>query len=53
MESLRRKIYPFLLRRLKKDVLRELLDIMDTQLYVEMSEEQAHLYVQRRVYYYQ
>ena len=53
MESLRRKIYPFLLRRLKKDVLRELPDIMDTQLYVEMSEEQAHLYVQRRVYYYQ
>lgn len=53
MESLRRKIYPFLLRRLKKDVLQELPDVMDNQLFVEMNEEQARLYEQRRAYYYQ
>ena len=53
MESLRRKIYPFLFRRLKKDVLQELPDVMDNQLYVEMNEEQAHFYEQRRAYFYQ
>ena len=53
MESLRRKIYPFLLRRLKRDVLKELPDRTDKRLYVEMNEEQARLYEQRRVYYYQ
>ena len=53
MESLRRKIYPFLFRRLKKDVLQELPDVMDNQLYVEMNEEQARFYEQRRAYFYQ
>lgn len=51
--SLRRKIYPFMLRRLKKDVLKELPDRIDHTLYVEMSEEQARFYEQRRSYYYQ
>lgn len=50
---LRRKIYPFMLRRLKKDVLKELPDRIDNTLYVEMSTEQARLYEQRRAYYYQ
>ena len=53
MESLRRKIYPFLLRRLKRDVLKELPDRTDKRLYVEMNEEQARFYEQRRAYYYQ
>lgn len=51
--GLRRKIYPFMLRRLKKDVLKELPDRIDTTLYVEMNMEQARLYEQRRTYYYQ
>ena len=53
MESLRRKIYPFLLRRLKRDVLKELPDRTDKRLYVEMNKEQARLYEQRRSFYYQ
>lgn len=51
--GLRRKIYPFMLRRLKKDVLKELPDRIDNTYYVEMSEEQARFYEQRRRYYYQ
>lgn len=53
LHSLRRKIYPFMLRRLKKDVLKELPDRIDNTLYVEMSEEQSRFYEQRRTYYYQ
>jgi SNF2 family DNA or RNA helicase len=49
--DLRRKIFPFLLRRLKKDVLTELPDKIEQTLYVEMSESQAKLYEQRRRYY--
>lgn len=51
--SLRKKIYPFMLRRLKKDVLKELPDRMEQTLYVEMNNEQANFYEQRRAYYYQ
>lgn len=49
--ALRRKIYPFMLRRLKKDVLDDLPDRIDNTLYVEMSEEQARLYETRRSYF--
>lgn len=49
--DLRRKIFPFLLRRLKKDVLTELPDKIEQTLYVEMSDAQAKLYGQRRRYY--
>ncbi len=49
--ELRRKIFPFILRRLKKDVLKELPDKIEQTLYVEMSEEQASYYEQRRKYY--
>ncbi len=52
-ESLRRRIFPFILRRLKRDVLAELPDRMDQTLYVEMEEDQARLYEQRRQYYQQ
>lgn len=51
--GLRRKIYPFMLRRLKRDVLKELPDRIDNTLYVEMNVEQTRLYEQRRAYYYQ
>lgn len=50
-ESLRRKIFPFILRRLKKDVLQDLPDRIDQTIYVEMSENQKRLYEQRRLSY--
>ncbi len=50
--SLRHKIYPFMLRRLKKDVLAELPDRIDQTLDVEMSTEQFRFYEHRRKYYY-
>ena len=53
MTALRRKIFPFMLRRLKKDVLRDLPDRIEQTLYVEMSNEQARFYEQRRLYYLQ
>ncbi|MDE6555538.1 MAG: DEAD/DEAH box helicase, partial [Duncaniella sp.] len=46
--ALRRRIFPFMLRRLKKDVLKELPDRVEQTLYVEMSPEQAEYYEQRR-----
>ena len=49
--ELRRKIYPFILRRLKKDVLSELPDKIEQTLYVEMNPEQARHYESRRLYY--
>lgn len=51
LNQLRRKIYPFLLRRLKKDVLKELPDRIDQTLIVEMSDKQRALYEERRKYY--
>ena len=51
MQSLRRKIFPFMLRRLKRDVLKELPDRTDKMLYVEMDKAQADFYEQRRSYY--
>lgn len=52
-DELRRKIYPFILRRLKKDVLKDLPDKMEQTLYVEMGAEQARLYETRRQYFQQ
>ena len=52
-ESLRRKIFPFMLRRLKKDVLKELPDRMEQTLYVEMADDHRRFYEQRRQYYQQ
>jgi SNF2 family DNA or RNA helicase len=49
--DLRKKIYPFILRRLKKDVLKELPDKIEQVLYVEMSHQQKKLYEERRQYY--
>lgn len=50
--SLRKKIFPFMLRRLKKDVLKDLPDRIEQTLYVEMSPEQHDFYERRRLYYY-
>ena len=52
-ESLRRKIFPFMLRRLKKDVLKELPDRMEQTLYVEMDADHQRFYEERRSYYQQ
>ncbi len=49
--SLRRRIFPFMLRRLKKDVLTELPDRVEQTLYIEMDTKQKELYDQRRRYY--
>ena len=52
-EALRRKIFPFMLRRLKKDVLKELPDRMEQTLYVEMEPDHERFYDERRQYYQQ
>ena len=52
-EALRRKIFPFMLRRLKKDVLKELPDRMEQTLYVEMESDHQRFYEERRRYYQQ
>lgn len=49
--ELRRKIYPFILRRLKKDVLTDLPDKQEQTIYVEMNSAQARFYEQRRQFY--
>lgn len=50
-KSLRRKIFPFILRRLKRDVLQDLPDRIDQTIYVEMNEKQSQLYNERRLSY--
>ena len=52
-EALRRKVFPFMLRRLKKDVLTELPDRMEQTLYVEMEPDHQRFYEERRQYYQQ
>lgn len=49
--ELKSKVYPFILRRLKKDVLKDLPDKIEQHIYVDMSPEQERLYTQRRLYY--
>lgn len=51
MAALRRKIFPFMLRRLKKDVLDDLPERIDQKLYVEMEPSHAALYEKRRAYF--
>lgn len=53
LQTLRAKIYPFMLRRLKKDVLKDLPDRIEQTLYVDMNESQSAFYEQRRRYYYE
>jgi len=49
--QLRKKIYPFILRRLKGDVLKELPDKIDNIIYIDQSPEQKKLYERRRQFY--
>ncbi len=51
MADLRRRIFPFMLRRVKKDVLTELPDRVEQTLQVEMDKPQADFYEQRRTFY--
>lgn len=51
--ELRRKIYPFILRRLKRDVLEDLPDLIHQDMEVDMEPEQAALYESRRAKYYE
>lgn len=51
MTALRRKIFPFILRRLKGDVLEDLPERIDNTLYVEMEPDHRRLYERRRLYY--
>lgn len=51
MSDLRRRIFPFMLRRVKKDVLKELPDRIEQTLQVEMDKPQAEFYEQRRSFY--
>jgi|JI8StandDraft_1071087.scaffolds.fasta_scaffold04340_2 superfamily II DNA or RNA helicase len=52
LHELRLKIYPFILRRLKKDVMKDLPPKVEQELFVEMSAEQSRFYEQRRQFYY-
>lgn len=49
--ALRRKVFPFILRRLKKDVLNDLPERTDQVLMVDMSPRQQALYEKRRRYF--
>ncbi|MCM1004751.1 MAG: DEAD/DEAH box helicase [Prevotella sp.] len=50
-KALRLKVFPFILRRLKKDVLSDLPERVEQVLTVEMSAKQAAFYEERRAYY--
>ena len=52
IEELRKKIYPFLLRRVKKEVLADLPDKIEKLVYVDMNDKHRRFYEERREYYY-
>ena len=52
IEELRKKIYPFILRRVKKEVLDDLPDKIEKTIYVEMNQEHKKLYEEKRKFYY-
>ena len=49
--ELRKKIYPFILRRLKKDVLSDLPEKIEKHLFVEMKADQLQFYEEKRRFY--
>ncbi len=53
LSDLKKKIYPFILRRLKLEVLKELPEKTEQIIYVDMNSEQADLYEKRRRFYYE
>lgn len=50
-KELKKKIYPFILRRLKSNVLKDLPEKIEQTLYVEMTPAQQRFYEQRRLFY--
>ncbi|MGL4733118.1 MAG: DEAD/DEAH box helicase, partial [Fusobacteriaceae bacterium] len=52
IEELRKKIYPFILRRIKKEVLKDLPEKIEQTVYIEMNKDHRKLYNERRNYYY-
>ncbi len=52
MEELRKRIYPFILRRVKREVLRDLPEKIEQTLYIEMNPDQKRHYEERRNHYY-
>ncbi|MBP6063017.1 MAG: DEAD/DEAH box helicase [Fusobacteriaceae bacterium] len=52
IEELRKKIYPFILRRVKKEVLKDLPEKIEQTLYVEMNKDHKNYYNERRSYYF-
>ncbi len=52
MEELKKRIYPFILRRVKKEVLKDLPEKIEKTLFIEMNKEQKKYYEERRAYYY-
>jgi SNF2 family DNA or RNA helicase len=52
LSDLKKKIYPFLLRRLKGEVLNDLPEKTEQTIFVEMSREQEQIYESRRRFYY-
>jgi SNF2 family DNA or RNA helicase len=50
--ELKKKIYPFILRRVKKDVLKDLPDKIEKTMFIEMTSGQKKIYEERRAYYY-
>ena len=52
IEELKKKIYPFILRRVKKEVLKDLPEKIEKTLFIGMNSEQKKLYEERRAYYY-
>lgn len=49
--QLKKKIYPFILRRTKKEVLKDLPDKIENTIYIEMEKEHSKFYNERREYY--
>ena len=52
VEELKKKIYPFILRRTKKEVLKDLPEKIEQTYFIEMNPGQQRLYTERRTYYY-
>ena len=52
IKELRKKIYPFILRRVKKEVLKDLPEKIEKTIFIQMNNSQRQLYEERRVYYY-
>ncbi len=52
IQELKKKIYPFILRRVKKEVLKDLPEKIEQTLFIDMNKEQKRFYDERRMYYY-